>query len=39
MSKVHSIPGGLFLKIAYERHTVAFTLKIYCDDIRKIMGH
>jgi hypothetical protein len=30
------IPAGLFLKIAYERHTVAFTLKNYCDDIRKI---
>lgn len=30
------IPAGLFLKMAYEKHTVAFTLQRYCDDIRKI---
>jgi len=30
------IPAGLFLKIAYEQHTVAFTLNSYCDDIRDI---
>ncbi|GIW70825.1 MAG: hypothetical protein KatS3mg102_0367 [Planctomycetota bacterium] len=30
------IPAGLFLKMAYERHTVAFTLKRRCTDIREI---
>lgn len=30
------IPAGLFLKMAYERHTVAFTLKKRCEDIRHI---
>ncbi len=30
------IPAGLFLKIAYERHATAFTLKQYCEDIRHI---
>jgi len=30
------IPAGLFLKIAYERHTVGFGLKKPCHDIRDI---
>ena len=30
------IPVGLFLKIAYEQHSVSFTLRRYCSDIRKI---
>lgn len=30
------IPAGLFLKMAYERHTVAFKLKGFCDDIRHV---
>lgn len=30
------IPAGLFLKMAYERHTVTFSLKKHCDDIREI---
>ena len=29
-------PTGLFLKKAYERHTVTFGLKAFCDDIRDI---
>ncbi|MGQ9591413.1 MAG: HNH endonuclease [Planctomycetota bacterium] len=30
------IPAGLFLKLAYERHTVGFGLKNPCHDIRDI---
>ncbi len=30
------IPAGLFLKIAFEHHTVAFSLNRRCNDIREI---
>lgn len=30
------IPAGLFLKMAYERRTVDFTLEDPCDDIREL---
>ena len=30
------IPAGLFLKMAYERHTIGFGLKRHCNDIREI---
>lgn len=30
------IPAGLFLKMAYERHAVAFTLDDPCEDIRDL---
>jgi hypothetical protein len=32
------IPAGLFLKMAYERHTVGFSLQNVCDDIQGIWG-
>lgn len=30
------IPAGLFLKLAFERHTVSFSLEDYCDDINNL---
>jgi hypothetical protein len=33
------IPAGLFLKLAYERHSVSFSLKEYCDNIRDLWPH
>jgi hypothetical protein len=34
--KLPRVPAGLFLKMAYERHTVGFRLKKPCYDIRDI---
>ena len=31
------IPAGFFLKLAYERHSVSFTLEDYCDNIRDLL--
>jgi hypothetical protein len=30
------IPAGLFLKLAYEHHSVSFSLEEYCDNIRDL---
>jgi hypothetical protein len=30
------VPAGLFLKMAYERHAIEFTLKRGCNDIREL---
>jgi hypothetical protein len=30
------VPAGLFLKMAYERHAIAFTLRRRCNDIKEL---